>query len=451
MGLTPLSFTGVSTYSQDFVTILQRAEQVASLPLRALQNQKSDLLQRKTLTTSLQGMLASFQSALSNAADVGDRRGMTAQSSQPAKVTISGVSANEPAVYNITEITSVARAASETSLTGYATSNATTVSASGTVRLTLGGTTRDITLDPSQNNLAGLRDAINNLGLGVRASIFTTGTGPAPNFLSLSATETGATTLRLTEDPAGTPVELLTSANQGANAEFKLNGVTVSRARNLVNDVVTGVSFTIAGTTTGSESVTLTLASDRGQLASTLRNVTSALNDLRDFLDSQIGESAGLLTGSTVISQTSDLLRRFTASGGFGEVRGLASLGMVADNRGRFSFDESALSSLNPAALADAFQTVSRQGFGSFAARFAELSDPGVGVVRAEQQQFDRTEARLNAQIAELTDRIQLQQAQLRLRLQAADALLAGLESQQRTISASIDSLNVTLFGRRDS
>ena len=48
MSLTPLTFTGVSTYSRDFQTILNRATQIASLPIQQLQNQQKDLLHRSS-------------------------------------------------------------------------------------------------------------------------------------------------------------------------------------------------------------------------------------------------------------------------------------------------------------------------------------------------------------------------------------------------------------------
>ena len=49
MGLSPLTFVGVSQFSADFQTILSRAVQIAELPIKALQNRDLDTLQKKTL------------------------------------------------------------------------------------------------------------------------------------------------------------------------------------------------------------------------------------------------------------------------------------------------------------------------------------------------------------------------------------------------------------------
>jgi hypothetical protein len=44
VAISPLTFTGVSSFSNDFQTILNRAVAIAQLPITALQNHQSDLL-----------------------------------------------------------------------------------------------------------------------------------------------------------------------------------------------------------------------------------------------------------------------------------------------------------------------------------------------------------------------------------------------------------------------
>lgn len=450
MGLTPLSFTGVSTFSENIQAILTRASTIASLPLRALQNEKSDLIQRKSLVASLQGTMTSFTSSLQNLADTGDAKAIGGSSSNTSKVFVNTVTATTAASYTISDITSVASAASETTAAGYADASTTAVSTTGTVRLVIGSTTYDIVLGTGQNNLAGLRTAINALGAGVSASILTTGTGANPNYLSITATATGATTLQLIDDPTGAATQMLTSANQGSNANFKLNGISVSKSNNLINDVVGGVAFTIAGTTSGAETVTVRLASDRSKLSTALSSIASAYNDVVDFLDSQIGETAGLLSGSNLVRQASSALRQLTGFPGTGAIKGLASLGLSLDTEGKLTFDSAAFNSLTEAQIADAytFTGSTTSGVGSLVATFEGISDPITGIVKLEQNQFARTEARLNTQIADLTDRINAQQAAARSRLQVVDTLLATLESQQRNIDAQVKSLNSTLYGK---
>jgi flagellar hook-associated protein 2 len=447
MGISPLSFTGISSFSADFQTILNRSQTIAEFPLRNLQNQRTDLLQRKTLTTTLQGLVTSFSSSLENLGKVGSARGLGGSSSNSSKVAVGLVTADTPATYTLSDITSVARSASETSLTGYA--DGASISPSGKVKLTVGTTTYDITLGSGENTLAGLRSKINALGAGVTATIFTTGTGATPNYLSVSADATGAKVLKLEEDPDGTPTDLLTAANQGANAEFKLNGVSVSRASNNVNDVIAGLTFTVKETTAGSETVRLTIASDRAQLRTALSSITSAYNSLVDFIDSQVGEAAGLLSGSSLVGQTSNALRRFTNVNGTGTIKTLTQLGLELGKDGKLTFTGNTFDALTDAQVLSGFDYVNdKTGVGTLKSVFASIGDPVTGLIKLDQDQSDRSDTRLQNAITTLNERIVAQQATLRLRLSQADTLLATLENQRKSVTASLDGLNLTLYGR---
>ena len=232
MPFTPLTFTGVSAYSDDLNTVLKRAVSIASLPLTRLQNDDADLLSKKTALGSLTSSVASLASSLTSLGTVANNKALTATSSDSTKVSVAYSGATTAATYTISEITSVASSASEVSTLGYADTTTSPVSVAGTTpgtfKLYIGTQDYTFTLAPADNNLTGLRDKINSLNAGVSASVLTTGTGLTPNYLSLTANDSGSTTLRLVDDPGGAPVDLLTSAHQGSNANFKLNGVPVT-------------------------------------------------------------------------------------------------------------------------------------------------------------------------------------------------------------------------------
>jgi flagellar capping protein FliD len=78
------------------------------------------------------------------------------------------------------------------------------------------------------------------------------------------------------------------------------------------------------------------------------------------------------------------------------------------------------------------------------------LSDPVTGLISYELSSYDLTDKRLSSQIETLSLRVSATQSTLFAQLQAADALLAQLESQQNIIEASVESLNLVLFGKRD-
>ena len=356
MSTAPIAITGLSTFSNDFQSILGRAVSIAQLPLRALQNKEADLLQKKQLLVGLNSVVAGVGSAIASLGTVASNKGLTATSSNPLKVTVLNTGSTSSANYSISNVTSIATAASETSTTGYADSATTAVSLSGNLSLVVGGSARPVTLAAGKNNLLGLRDAINNLGAGVTASIITTGTGANPNYLSVQSNSTGNTTLALNDVPAsGPPVNLLTSANQGTNAVFQLNGVPVSRPTKTVNDVVSGVTFTLLGATTGSETVNLKLSTDRSQLSASLSSFAQSYNSLVDQVNAQSGSAAGLLNGDFIIRQIQNDLHQTTGYRGTNSIKGLSNLGIALDKTGKASFDATAFNALSDSQISDAF------------------------------------------------------------------------------------------------
>lgn len=450
MGLSPLAFTGVSKFSADFQQIVRRAITIASVPLQQVQNQQADLLRRKSLVGDLEIAVDGVGRRVAALAALGESKALGASSSNPAKVLATVTGATQGASYTISEITSLARAAAETSTSGFA--NGATVSPTGAFRLVVGSQTYNFTLAAGENSLAGLRDAINGLGAGVTASVLTTGTGATPNYLSVSANTAGARTLQLVEDPDGAATQFLTSTNQGANTEFKLNGVSVSRTNSVVNDVVPGLTFSITGTTSPGETVSIALRSDRSQLAGSLRALASAYNTVVDKVDGQIGESAGLLTGDRIVRDIQGALRALTNYSAPGAISSLADLGIELARDGKMSFNQTTFDLLADDQIQEAFQFLGSPtaGIGGVAARFTQLSDPVVGAMKLQRDQFDEVDRRLKERTDGLTQRLTELQANLTLRLQTADALLAQLESQQAGVDASIQGLSLVMFGRSE-
>ena len=68
--------------------------------------------------------------------------------------------------------------------------------------------------------------------------------------------------------------------------------------------------------------------------------------------------------------------------------------------------------------------------------------------MKAQQDNYDQADKRVQSQIGDLSDRITALQTTVNQRLQLADALLAQLDSQQKVLAASIQSVNFTTFGR---
>ena len=335
----------------------------------------------------------------------------------------------------------------ETSLAGYPDTGTTQVSNSGTVDLTVGNGAA-IPLDiTANNNLTGLMNAINNANAGVTASITTSG---GQNYLQV-ADSSGPTTITLNDTPAANPVNLITTT-EGSNASFTLNGTipVTNQPTNAFTSVIPGLSITLNQNDAGS--VNISLSTDGTQLTSALQQLTTDYNSLVSQVGQQTGQGAGVLGGDSIISDISDDLRQLTSYIGSSTstVRSLSDLGVTFNDMGQMSFDPTVIEGFSSTQMSDALKFLgsSNSGFASFAANFTQLSDPVQGFIQDEEDGYDTADTQLNDQITTLTQAAQLQHNANNLQLEAADDLVAQLQSNQNTISAEIESVNYVNFGQ---
>jgi flagellar hook-associated protein 2 len=441
---SPLGFTGVSQYSSDFQAVLNRAVQIAQIPLTQLQSTDTNILSQKSLLSSLSSAVAALGTSLTSLGKIGASKALSASSSNTAAVTVTATGATSATSYTINSITSTASAASERSAAGYADAAATPVSANGTVTLQYGKQTKTFTIP--NNNLTSLRDQMNGLGIGLTASILTTSTG---NYLTVAANATGATTLKLFDGSGTTGTNLLTASNQGSDAVFQLNGINIDQPGNVVNSVIPGVTFTIQGAST--TPVTLSLASDRTQLSSALQDFATNYNALMQQVNAQVGPAAGALMGDTVVNQLQSMLRQMTSyTSASGSVQSLADMGIEFSNTGVASFNQTTFNGLSDSQVSDAFSFLgsATTGLGQFASSLKAFSDPISGMIKVEQDGIDRTDKNLQAQMTTLNDRITSMESSMTLQMEAADALQAELQSQQSALSATLQGLSLVLYGK---
>lgn len=541
-----LAFTGISSFSSDFQSILSREDQIAALPLAALHNQQTANSSKKQALVSLNPVVATLAADVAALGTLASNQGISASSSSSA-VSVVNTGATSTGSYTLSNIT-IASAANETSLTGYADATTAPVWVAGQNKFTLtsgsntynldltgnnnlngladainssgapvtasvinsgsasylslqannvGGTTLTLDTNPQQvslisntgsgaetslfgyadasttqvsnsgtvnlsvgggaviplditanNNLNGLRDAINAAAAGVTASITTSG---GQSFLQLSADD-GTSSITLNDTAAASPVNLITNSNQGVNASFTLNGnIPVNQSTNTFSSLIPGVSFTLQQNNAGS--VNLSLNTDSSQLSFALQTFATDYNALVDQVNQQIGSGAGVLGGSSLISNISDDLRQLSGylSANGSTVRSLSDLGLTFDDTGKLTLDATVVQGFSATQLSDAFKFLgsSNSGFAAFASNFTQLSDPIQGFIQIQEDSYDSSNTRLNDQIASLTQRINLTHTTDLARLQQADALVAQLESEQNIVSSSISSLNYVLYGKQ--
>ena len=184
-------------------------------------------------------------------------------------------------------------------------------------------TATTLTIDSSNNTLAGIRDAINaKTEIGVTASIVNDG-GASPYRLVLTSNLTGqASSMRITVsgDPADSgsvadpAIKALLSNNPedsadqlqqtvaAQNSQLTVNGITVTSANNTVVDAAQGVTMTLAKLGTS----TLTVNKDSASVEGAINNFVKAFNGLQSVASrlsafDASSSAGGALLGDSVL------------------------------------------------------------------------------------------------------------------------------------------------------
>jgi flagellar hook-associated protein 2 len=176
-----------------------------------------------------------------------------------------------------------------------------------------------VTLDPKDQTLQGIRDAINKAGIGVTASIVSDGSD-TPYHLVLTSTKTGeassmnisvsgvgatpadpALASLLTYDPAG--VQALTQTTAAQSTKLTVNGIAVTSASNSVTGAIQGVTLAIGAV--GSTSVVV--AKDTTSVKSAVTAFVKAYNDLNTTIKGLTAYNADTNTGGALLGDSGAL------------------------------------------------------------------------------------------------------------------------------------------------
>jgi flagellar hook-associated protein 2 len=429
-----LTFTGSSTYSADFQNVLNRAVQLASLPMQAMQSTLTDLTNQESTLAGLSANFSALQTAL-QAVGTATQGSATAQASDPSAVSATASSGALNGTYTIQvgSVGSSTTALSDSGLTTVTDPTTGNISSSTTFTLTVNGTATTIT--PSGTSLESLADAINSASDGVQATIVNVGSNSSPDYrLAVTSSNLGATTIQLTD---GTNTPLLDTLSTGADAEYIVNPVngTGTEIQSTSSQITLSPGLTVSLLQPTTSPVTITVSSDYSALSSALSNFASAYNAALTSLGQQRGQSGGALTGESIVYSLTDVLSSISAytQNGSGSVGTLADLGLTFDSSGdgNLDFSASTFSAANPAAIQQFLGSISSSGFLQSANNALNaMTDPNTGVLQADGTALQTQIASENSQIASQQTIISDLETNLQTQLSQADAAIATLQAQ---------------------
>jgi len=188
---------------------------------------------------------------------------------------------------------------------------------SGSITVQAGtGKAQKITLNSTNNTLAGLAAAINAAGAGVTASVLTDASGSRLSLVSNTSGGAGNITVSANSivDTTNANTALgYTPAVTGLNASVTVDGVTLSSASNTVSNLIPGVTFQLLSPS--ADPVQVVIGNDNADVESTLNNFVTSYNSLISALNTQQGNTSSGTPEPLFGSPTLSLLQQSLLNG----------------------------------------------------------------------------------------------------------------------------------------
>ena len=378
-----LSSAGIGS-NLDVNSIVTQLMSVEQQPLTTLAKKEASFQAKLSGFGTLKGALSQFQTAVAALSDISKFQSVRATPADATTASASATASAAPGTYAL-EVSKLAQA-QKLAAAGQASDsaaisngvisfdfgtiaggsfNSTTGKYTGAGFTTNGSGIKTVTIDATNNSLSGIRDAINKANIGVSATIINDG-GSSPYRLALSTTATGnsnslkisvaddvaggstALSTLLNHDPAGSQAFSETLAAQ--NAEFKIDGIAISKNSNTVSDAITGVTLNLTKTNSGSPS-NITVARDTASVLSSVNAFVKSYNDISQTLRDAAAYNATTKTGAilngeatvrTIQNQIRNVLTAPVA-GGASAFTLLSNVGVTLQKDGLLAVDSTKL------------------------------------------------------------------------------------------------------------
>ena len=295
-------------------------------------------------------VLSEFKTALSKLNDASDFSSIQPANTQPSALGVTASASAEAGSYSIA-VSQTALAQRTASSTFAARDTTLNGGVAFQLNLSIGAVPKD-PINVTTTTPAGMVSAINGAKLGVTAQLINTGSGHqivltgdtgAANTFSMTTSGTNPT------DPVST-ITFAQSLQTATNASFTVNGLTVTRSSNTVNDVIDGVTLDLYTTTTGAARIDLNR--ETAGIKNNIKGLVTAYNDFEETLkimgdrSSEVEDYGGILAGESVLQTVRTQVRKLitnTSSTPGTTIRAARDVGLSLDRFGKLTLDESKL------------------------------------------------------------------------------------------------------------
>lgn len=423
--------------------------------INRLDSQEAKLQANLSAFGSLKSALSNFQTAVQSLQTDSSFQGRKAASSNTELFTASASTQATQGQYDI-EIEQLAQAAKLTSNSGDFAETSDVVG-TGTLTINFGSESFSLTIDESNNTLAGIRSAINNAedNPGVTATIVSSDNGPRLVLSSDNLGSSNAITTVATDNDAGDGNDLarLNALENNVNSEaakdavIYVDGQKVTRNSNSFSDVIDGVTLSLAKAEVGTVEK-LTISRDESATKTKINSFIKAYNALAtttgqlSSYNADTGAAGQLLGDSTLRSVQSQIRQAITGSVAGLDFGTLAEIGITTDENNNLVLDEEKLDQVLAADYASVSGLFSSET--GVANKLNTILDGFVGTEGLLSTRTDGIESsigRIDDQREQLAVRLESVEARYRAQFSAMDILVGQLQGIGDFLSQQLASL----------
>ena len=454
--------------------------------LVALERRPIELLQQQT--SAIQTKLSSFgllQSYATNMRDIAEKlakpdfwTATAASSSDSAAVAVTSTATATAGSYAV----EVSQLAKTQNLASKAFSSSTSVVGSGTLTLELGSWndgltafTADATKPPvsiaigvTENTLDAIKARINGANAGVTATVITDASGAKLVLTSIATGAISAVRITTTDDDASntdalglsalafnppTSIGQMSQTQIAKDTMATINGLAITSTTNKLENVIGGVTLTLAKLTTAPVQVKVSL--DNATLTKSIADFAKAFTDINGYITTQTkydaaSKRAAALQGDRpTLTLQSNLRSVFLDSSDASTVfTRLSDVGLQIQSDGSMKVNETKLNAAlaNPTELAKVFSSVAssdtaEQGFAVRVKGLANQLIASDGAITSRTKGLRESVARNATQQERLEARVAATEQRLLKQYATLDTVIAQTSAANSALSQSLAAL----------
>jgi len=311
------------------------------------------------------------------------------------------------------------------------------------------------------STLEEVRDAVNDAGVGVKASIIDDGNGYRLSFVTEDNGE--GNSLEITVDEGGDPADNIdttglsrlafnidaTNMDQTAaaqDAQLKIDGLTISRESNTVSSAIHGVTLNLTQVSaSGAETLNITQNSETpvAVIKEFVEAYNGAINSLHSSSAYAPDGGSGVLLGDSAVRGAERQIRQAMSTvltGVGGGFKTLSEVGITIERDGSIKLNESALSDAvktDVGKVGDLFQAFSSD----IDSVIDGMLDKSEGVIESRLSGLGEQMINLNADRARTDARLSSMEARLYSQFSALDVLVAQMQTTSDYLAGQLANL----------